>query len=176
MKNKMYYCMTSQIREFAVHITPCPLRTGAGCAVGRFGVTHLRVLAVEQVAHGRHTPGLHQMADLLGTAADGQVAAAPGALLLRLELAAGQVVHHQRHQAVLDHQLHLVLVTGRDVGEEPGRLLGAQTRGGRGGGTVSGVRRHTGDSAALTIGRRRPRWRVAITFTLPALRQTHRNV
>ena len=54
---------------------------------------------------------------------DGEVRNCPRGLFLCLEVSAREVANDERHEARVDHTLHLRLVPGCDVREEPHGLL-----------------------------------------------------
>lgn len=86
-------------------------------------VDDLRVLTVQQVTEGWNDSTLYQGRHLFASARDAEVGDGPGRFLLCLELSLAEVLHDLGQQTRVDHRLHLLLVPGRDVRQEPDRLL-----------------------------------------------------
>lgn len=86
-------------------------------------IDNLRIMTLQQLTEGWNCARLDQLRDLILVAADRQVANGPRRLLLRLKLALCQILDDLRQQARVNHRLHLRLYAGRDVRQEPHRLL-----------------------------------------------------
>lgn len=83
----------------------------------------MRVLARQQVAERWNRTVPDELRHLIAIAADRQVADRPGRFLLRLEFTLAQVLDDLGQQSGIDDGLHLRLVSGGYIRQEPNCFL-----------------------------------------------------